>query len=195
MQFWPEVVSFPQEAIEYVCCFGMSSRCDVWHRSFGGHLVKEPVFIPLAVRAVSSLKHKPRNLWNVLSPPALMKRYSCVHILLRSVKIYPEQHTRAHPGRLPPLNQAMVISVLNTLCACVGRRACTAELNVYDMWMSAYLWFIHVHTQALRAKGIFAVAIPGHDRKSVSQPTKKKKKRKKGKPIALFTYYLLVWET
>lgn len=174
MQFWPEVVSFPQEAIEYVCCFGMSSRCDVWHRSFlGGHLVKEPVFIPLAVRAVSPLKHKPLNLWNILSSPTLMKRYSCVHILLRSVKIYPEQHTRAHPGRLPPLNQAMVISVLNSLCACVGRRTCMAELNIYDMWMSAYLWFIHVHTQALRAKGIFAVAIPGHDRKSVSQPAKK----------------------
>lgn len=45
--------------------------------------------------------------------------------------------------------------------------------------MSAYLWFIHVQTRALRAKGIFAVAIPGHDRKSVSQPAKKK--RNKGK--------------
>lgn len=63
MQFWPQVVSFPQEAIEYVCCFGMSFWCDVWHRSFlGGHLVKEPVFIPLAVKTVSPPKHKPLNL-------------------------------------------------------------------------------------------------------------------------------------
>lgn len=95
-------------------------------------------------------------------------------ILFGSVKIYPERRAhRGQRGRLPPLNQVIVISLLNTPCARVGRMSvmCGRPL-IYDLFMFAL--------GAQHAKGVSLCLSPG-PAGSLSVREKKSAKKKKWK--------------
>lgn len=130
------------------------------------------------------VEHKARNLWNFLSlhPDEVISLHA--RILFGSVKIYPERRShRGQRGRLPPLNQVIVISLLNTPCARVGRMSvmCGRPL-IYDLFMFAL--------GAQHAKGV-SLCLSSGPAGSLSVREKSQRKRKSGKTVALITCFWL----
>lgn len=119
-------------------------------------------------------EHKARNLWNFLSlhPDEVISLRA--RIFFGSVKIYPALRAhRGQRGRLPPLNQVIVISLLNTPCARVGRMSVMCgRPPIYDLFMFAL--------GAQHAKGVSLCLSPG-PAGSLSVREKKSAKKKKWK--------------
>lgn len=135
-------------------------------------LSKRLYLFPRLHRPPVPTEHKARNLWNFLClrPDEVISLRD--RILFGSVKIYPE-HAEVSGADFHTLNQVIVISVLNTLCARVGRMSVMwGRPLIYDLFMFS-LWAQHAKGVSLCLSAAWQEACQSEKKKSA-----KKKKEK-----------------